>query len=296
MLTINEAFDKFRRRQELSQTEQNDASRRQKEIRNCIGEEFEVDRDFLTGSYARHTKIKPLKDVDIFFVLGSSEKFRRQKHPSQILNAIEVCLVKEYGSDQVERGRRCITVYFDKRNQSNLDLEEGKVLSIDVVPAFAVGNHYEIPDNIIGEWIKTNPTVHKEQSTEKNKSLNGNWVPLVKMLKCWNRQNGKLIKPSFLIEVMAIDLVDPEFNNYPDEVRRFFAAAIDEIENNWPDPAGYGPPVSDQMTQSLCEKAKQELRNAEKSATRAYRAESQGRQGEALQIWREVLGPNFPIS
>jgi hypothetical protein len=32
------------------------------------------------------------------------------------------------------------------------------------------------------------------------------------------------VKPSFLIEVMAEDLVEAPFSNYPDEIRNLFAA------------------------------------------------------------------------
>ncbi|NJL94042.1 MAG: hypothetical protein HC915_10075, partial [Anaerolineae bacterium] len=57
-------------RLELSETERQDTIRRHNEVRECIRAKFDIDRDFLTGSYARHTKTKPLKDVDIFFVLS----------------------------------------------------------------------------------------------------------------------------------------------------------------------------------------------------------------------------------
>ena len=87
------------------------------------------------------------------------------------------------------------------------------------------GGDYEIPDKVTGTWIKTNPEKHKEQATAKNKELDGRWVPLVKMVKGWNRANGKPIKPSFLVEVMAEDLVVAPFSTYPEEVRNFFATA-----------------------------------------------------------------------
>ena len=204
------------------------------------------ERDFLTGSYARHTKTKPLKDVDIFFCLGEKERHWRDKAPDEVLKAFEACLAKKYGADCVERGRRCVTVEFEKRNPT-AD-EEGKVLSNDAVPAFELGSCYEIPDRDLGRWIKTDPDIHKEKSTAKNRECGGKWVPLVKMLKRWNRSAGKPIAPSFLIEVMALELVDPPFTTYASEVRRFFAAALDGLNRDWPDPAGYGPPVSDQMT------------------------------------------------
>src|SRR2546427_72883 len=280
-------------RLEITKTEQDDASRRQQEVRARIGRSFDVERDFLTGSYARHTKTKPLKDVDIFFVLAEGEKQRRQQEPSTTLDAFERCLRKEYGENEVERNRRSVTVFFEKRSQTQ-EGEEGKILSVDAVPAFDCGRYYEIPDDDLGQWVKSDPEAHKEQATKKNDSLNGNWVPLVKMIKRWNREAGKPIKPSFLIEVMALKLVDPPFNSCPDEIRRFFAAAADRLDESWPDPAGFGPPVSDQMDQTRCNKAREALRAAEVKAARAFRAEQQGRQGEALSLWREILGSDFP--
>ena len=50
---------------------------------------FNIQNDFLTGSYRRHTKTKPLKDVDIFFCLGAKEKQWRDKHPEEMLKAFE---------------------------------------------------------------------------------------------------------------------------------------------------------------------------------------------------------------
>jgi predicted nucleotidyltransferase len=292
MSKVSDAFATFKSRLELTKTEQDDASRRQKDVRATVQASFDVDHDFLTGSYGRHTKTKPLKDIDIFVVLGAKEAERRKAHPKAVLDDLEKCLVDAYGRDQVVRDRRCITVWFEKRNQTQH--EDGKVVSLDVVPAFVSGKDYEIPDEQLGTWIKTNPATHNELTTAKNKALLGNWVPLVKMLKSWNRANGRPIEPSFLVEVMALDLVDGPFNTFPDEARRFFAAAAASIEDTWSDPANLGPPVSDEMTTSKCVSARQALNAAEMAATRAYRAEKLGNESEAVRIWREVFGDFFP--
>lgn len=294
MSKVSDAFATFKSRLELTKTEQDDASRRQKDVRATVQAFFDVDHDFLTGSYGRHTKTKPLKDIDIFVALGSKEADRRKAHPRAMLDDLEKCLVDAYGRDQVVRDRRCVTVWFEKRSQTQH--EDGKVVSLDVVPAFVSGSDYEIPDEQLGTWIKTNPATHNDLTTAKNKVLSGNWVPLVKMLKSWNRANGRPIEPSFLVEVMALDLVDGPFNTFPDEARRFFAAAAASIDETWNDPAKLGPPVSDEMTTSKCASARQALTAAEMAATRAYRAEKQGNEGEAVRIWREVFGDFFPAS
>lgn len=294
MITVAEAFDTFRQRLELTKSERDDAQRRHTEVRECIRSRFQVDRDFLTGSYARNTKTKPLKDIDIFFVLGKDERHWRSKAPSVILAAFEDCLVKKYGRDDVERGRRCVTVEFAKRYQTQD--QDGKVLSIDSVPAFEADGHYEIADGKLGKWIESDPEVHKDEATAKNKQLDGKWVPFVKMVKGWNRESGKPIKPMFLMEVLAQDLVDPPFNNYPDEVSRYFSAAQVAIDQDWPDPAGLGPMVSDQMDANAKAAAKKALRDAERLAVQAMRAEQQGRMGDALLLWRQVFGSYFPTS
>ncbi|GAC1659878.1 MAG: hypothetical protein NVS9B15_23420 [Acidobacteriaceae bacterium] len=294
MITTREAFDKLKKRLELSDTEKKDAQRREQEVREQIAKDFQVDRDFLSGSYGRHTKAKPLKDVDVVFELGKDERWRRDKPPIEMLQAFETSLRKKYGKDQVNIGRRCVTVEFEKTMYQ--DGTEEKVLSIDAVPAFKLGHDYEIPDKDKGQWIKTNPETHKRKATDKNVQLDDKWKPLVKMVKAWNRDNGKSIKPSFLIEVMALDLVQPAFSDYPNEIRNFFAAAADGIGRQWPDPAGLGPPVSDQMTPELVAKARTALNEAQSKATLAFRAEQTGRQGDALQLWQEILGPLFAKS
>src|SRR5690606_34090408 len=97
MLTIDEAFRKFKSRLELNDREQANASARQKEVRDYLDTKFKIDRSFLTGSYARWTKTKPLKDVDIFFVLKSSEDHYRSKAPSVVLTDFHNALVEKYG-------------------------------------------------------------------------------------------------------------------------------------------------------------------------------------------------------
>jgi hypothetical protein len=293
MITTEEAFEKYRQRLELSPTESDNTIKRHTEVREIIRADFSVDRDILTGSYGRHTKTKPLKDVDVFFILGKKERDKyRDKPPVDLINAFVKTLRAKYGNDAVEPGRRCATVEFERKTEH----EEGKVLSIDAVPAFDIGSCYEIPDRVLGGWIKTDPELHADQATNKNKELGGKWKPLVKMAKRWNRSAGKPIKPSFLIEVMMRELVDAPFTTYLSEMRRFFAAALPAIEREWPDPAGYGPPVSDQMTPQLIAAAQAKLREAETKAATAVRHEQQGRQGEAIALWREIMGRYFPAS
>lgn len=292
MLTIDEAFAKFKAKiSEPTEKERKDASRRQQDIRAHMDGSFDVDRDFLSGSYARHTKTKPLKDVDIVCVLGPNESKYREKGPAALLNAVADVLAKKFGRDQVEVQRRSVSVTFG-------DGEEETVMSFDVVPAYDMGAHYEVPDTkSIAQWTKTDPEVHKQKATEKHHAYSQEWKGLVRMVKTWNRHHEKPVKPSFLLEIMALELFDGDFGgDYRYELKGYFSSAVTRITEEWEDPARLGPPVSDSMDLPARLKARAELLAAAEECSRAIYLEREGKVGEALRIWQGIFGPQFSMS
>ena len=294
MKTVNEAFYDFRTRLETTVTEDSVASRRQLRLRRQLGSAFTIVDDFLTGSYRRHTKTKPLRDVDIMIVLADESYLDR--HPREILTAIRDVLAEYYGAERVTIDRRCVRMDFGAERVDDLD---GEIITFDVVPAFKDGDGYLIPDDALGKWMPTNPKLHAEMATAANKAFAEQWKPLVKMIKRWNKTAGSPIEPSFLIEVMALDLLTaPWSGEHAYEIRQFFASAADRIDDGWPDPAGLGEDVSDVLDADPAKmaRARAALHAAEKTASRAIQADGQGRTGEALLVWRSLFGPSFPAS
>ncbi len=294
MLTPNEAFRKFRSKLELTQKEQDDAARRQKEIRAVMNTAFRIADDFLTGSYRRWTKTKPLKDVDIFCVLHDDERktYRNDKHPSVILAAVERVLIDKYGAQNVHKQRRSVTVDFPDGT------DEERVMSFDVVPAFTKSSHYEIPDTATTKgWTETNPKVHADKATDANVAFGGEWKGMVRMAKSWNRAKGKPVKPAFLLEVMALEILRPPCGgDFPYEFIAFFATAADRIGETWRDPAGLGPPVSDTMNTNEVALARQALTEAHYIMREAIELSRAGQNGAALRKYRTLFGDFFPLS
>jgi len=293
MLTVPEAFEKFKSRLEISSSEQADASRRQQKIREQVREDLAIERDFLTGSYARHTKTRPLRDVDIFIVLAESESGYRDQEPDVVLDRLIEILSPHYPG-RTSKGNRSVKI-----DRHDVAAPDEQVLSFDIVPAFAVNGDFTIPDRRQGSWIKTNPDVHREKATAANAAFSDRWKPIVKMAKKWNDHNDKPVKPSFLLEVMALELLDPPWaGSYPRELRQFFATAARAVDDEWHDPAGLGPPVTARLTENPSERqtAKQALANAEAVATEALRLEQSGRTGAALDAWQELFGRRFAKS
>ncbi len=296
MLTVDEAFKKFKSRLEITGTEEQAASRRQQAIRSQVDGGLDVANDFLTGAYVRDTKTKPLRDVDIMVVLGDDEASYRNQHPSAVLQRVRDVLVPHYSAERVVTDRRCVRVDFGVGAGDDVS---GDVVSFDVVPAFATDDNFEIPDDVLGSWITTNPKDHAAKATQANQDFSLSWKPMVKMLKQWNRSNGSPIEPSFLIEVLALKLLDaPWSGSYHYEIRQFFASAADRIADGWPDPAGVGPPISDVLDSdpSKMARARAALRDAEATCTEALRLDRVGRTGDALSAWQGLFGATFAKS
>lgn len=300
MLTLDDAFRKFKSRLELNDREQKNASTRQTEVRDYLDTKFAIANSFLTGSYARHTKTKPLKDIDIFFVLKESERHYRNKAPSVVIDDFHKALVDKYGKDAVRKQSRSVNVDFGVVIDAE-DNTDYRIVSVDVVPAFVADDNYEIPDTDTGKWIKTNPKIHAEKATTAHQAYSSEWKGLVRMVKYWNnnKRHGvdKPVKPSFLIEVMALECLYGGWQGRFDyEIQALFSTLADRIFDTWPDPAGLGPPISDGMDQARKQRARDLLLAASRGASNAINLARQGRNGDALKAWRELFGPKFPLS
>ena len=300
MITLDEAFRKFKSRLELNDREQNNATQRHTEVREYLETKFSIERSFLTGSYARHTKTKPLKDIDIFFELKENERRYRESAPSVVLDDFYDALVEKYGKKAVRKQSRSINVDFGVVADAE-DNTDYRIISVDVVPAFSAEDDYEIPDDDTGKWIKTNPETHAAKATAAHQAFSNEWKGLVRMVKYWNNNSkhgpDKPIKPPFLIEVMALECLYGGWHGRFDyELQGLFSTLADRIMDDWPDPAGLGPHISNGMDAARKNRARELLLSAGREATLAIDHARQGRNGEALKAWRSLFGPKFPLS
>jgi hypothetical protein len=279
---IDDAFASLRHHLEITQTEQDTAVRRHHGIRDYVRTRWDLDDDFLTGSYRRGTKTKKLKDIDIFIVIdkdGPQGGYLGQS-PTEVLRALEGLLRDRWpGAD---RDGMAIVIPYGT---------DDDVMSIDVVPAFdRKGGGYLIPNPSGGDWIATNPKRHHELSIAKNTECDGKFVPFVKMIKGINRELGEPVSPSFLLEVMAQALVKAPFGRYQDEIPLFLATVAEQIDQQWPDPAGLGGDVNTVMSNGQKLAAAAALRSAQQTAERAVDLEDDGQERAAYDEWKKLFG------
>ena len=286
MSYVDDAFDNLKHALEITATEQKLASARRQAIYDKLAEDWDLTNVFLTGSYGRHTKTKKLKDVDIFAVLDpdGSQGALRDSFPSTVLSDLKAVLEAHYP------GRVTIDVL-----ACAISFGAEDIMSFEIVPAFErASGGYEIPDMASGHWIPTNPTIHAEMATAKNKECAERWIPVVKILKGMNRQSGEPIHPSFLIEVMALDLIRPPFGRYQDEIVGFLASASDCATDDWKDPARLGPAINRGATLFERQAMGQQFRRWQLTAEAAIDLEDAGRERAAVEKWHELFGDRMP--
>jgi predicted nucleotidyltransferase len=284
MSYIDDAFDRLKSNLEITQTELDLASNRHKLIRDHIGASWKLLDDFLTGSYARKTKTKKLKDVDIFVVIdpkGPQGYLANGTGTAAVLALRDVLSTRwsDPGTDE-----HVVII--------NYSGEE--VASYEVAPVFPrKGGGYLMPNG--SGWMATDPTKHADFVTSKNQKCEDKFVPFVKMVKGINREANDAIKPSFLLEVMGLDLVLEPFGRFRDEIRFFLASAADRIVDDWHDPAGLGPDVNRGIAKAQRETLARTVRAWLALAEEALLLENEGKERAAVEKWRKLFGWRMPL-
>jgi hypothetical protein len=154
---------------------------------------------YLSGSYARDTAIRPIDDVDVIFEIDPSAWpgtiFSSNPAPERVLESFATAIRRRYEFSSV----------FGQRRSVRLKLYH---LDIDVVPAIPLAPDSDVilvPDRGTGDWIKSYPKGHSDNSTRLNKRQNGRFKPLVKLAKFWNSNLPESARcKSFMIETMAV--------------------------------------------------------------------------------------------
>lgn len=278
-MTVAQAFELFKTRLEITESEQEAAKSSQERLRARLGSRLIILNDFLSGSYKRDTKIRPLNDIDLFVVLDSGYFIYG---PIGVLRLVAKHLSALYPNSRLRIQNRSVNLAFFR-------------FGFDVVPAFyRPGGGFLIPNMKCNSWTVTDPNAHEKASSDANLACGRKLKPLIKMLKCWNRSHGGRLQ-SFHIEVLALEtLMPPLQESYQTISLQFFERAADRILYPCFDPAGLGPPIDDYLNRNARLPANRLLMATARSAQRAIELEWQGHNPAARGVWRRIFGWPFP--
>jgi hypothetical protein len=293
--TIRQSFQEFASNLEITDRQTTLVAERRGNVVAALGKKLTLypsSPSKLIGAYDRNTLIRPLSegDVDVMVVLnyGAHEAWYTSDGTIKCLDRFREILDEAYPYTSKRRDRNCITMGFSE-------------FRFDVVPAFYNNDdYYLIPDSIRRAWLPTNPFKFADRITEVNKHTNSTFVPLIKMVKAWNRENKYLLR-SFQIECMMYShfrLSTSELD-YPYSLQQFFNSLSGYLSGATKDPVmgdrvdlyldnGATPPDR----QIAIDKAK----HAAAKSKEAY--DDQTRYASAIQIaigeWKSLMGQFFP--
>lgn len=254
----------------------------------------------LAGSYARHTAVGRIKDVDILLVVDPAYG---DKEPGVVLEDLANALegLPESLGDLGEVKLR------EQRRSVNVNLLEAE-FQLDIVPVVIPGgtsNPLLVPDREWSKWIKSHPLGYADFLSELNADNEQKVVPLIKMMKHWRDVHMVYRRPkSYWLECLTVRHIDKGWvTTSGKSMAEVFADILDSIYSRFeehfdgatvpkiPDPI-LGNNVAFNWKRTHFETFMRRLDESRKWARNAL-ADGTSRE-DAVELWRKVLGEEFP--
>jgi len=234
-----------------------------------------VDGDFLSGSYARGTKLHPLDDIDVMIVLdgtglipvglnathyvrGNADGKNSPVHnhlgydnllnSHSVLESFQKALAQSHSDSTIKKSGQAINVKLSSYN-----------LGIDIVPCFHIKpfdntqqDFYYIPlGNGNPGWLKTNPKIDENISKNLHDRHNKKLKSVIKLLKYWNREKNADRIRSYHLETIAWYVFHNRtsaITSMSEGIRYFFNNARPYLENQMYEPTGFGGLIDTYIT------------------------------------------------
>jgi hypothetical protein len=272
-----------------------------------------LDGDFLSGSYARGTKLHPLDDIDVMMVLdgaglipvgldsqyyirGNSDNNHGPIHNHlgfdnlidsiSVLNTFHQSLKKSHPDSTIRKDKQSVNVQLTSYN-----------LGIDIVPCFHIvpynddqKDFYYIPkgDNDPG-WLKTNPKIDANISTGLHDRHNKKLKSIVKLLKYWNRiKNNDRIR-SYHLETITWHVFhnhESSVTQISDGIKYFFDNAEAYLKDRLQEATGFGKYIDDYILATDRQLSISALINAKNALQLHHILPS-------IESWKRVFGDKF---
>lgn len=247
---------------------------------------------FLTGSYSRKTIIRPIDDIDLYVRIHYGEHAKDQT-PMSILRLIASAIRKRHSRNtKVNVDAPCVVVTFLS-------------YKFEIVPAVGYSDNpdlYSIPAPGSKEWMDCYPNVPDKWLSACNYANNSLFIPLIKMLKQWNRNNKVGLK-SFHLELLTEKVFGAvtDIHTYPQGILDWMYCVHDWLWQN-DHPFVLEPGKSNTFVDEyLYEKPfriraiRNKLDSGLKKAERAWNFYSKGNHASAKRVWNGMFGPKFPL-
>lgn len=289
---VRARFRQFHGNLLLTQEQVNDGVTKHHGVRGCLNRHYydsssDTANSFLIGSWGKNTRVRPPRDIDLYFVLPAAVYHRFQTHignrQSALLQEVKGVLQQTYSSTTMRGDGQVVLVRFN-------------TINVEVVPAFLLDNgRYWICDTHDGgSYKETAPQAEADLIQTVDAANNNNLRPIIKMLKAWQSCCNVPLK-SFQIELVAsefLQLSPWRLNDYfyYDWIMRDFFAFLYGKANTFV----YVPGTYEQIY--LGDLWKSRTESAYNRALKACEYETKDWIHLAGEEWQKIFGSQIPVS
>jgi hypothetical protein len=258
----------------------------------------------LSGSYARYTAIKEIKDVDILLFISKDHKDGEEsvkKAINELINALKG--FPEYLKDETGKVEADLALRRQRRSvQVHLTLAEQK-FDVDVVPSInddGIEEPLLVPDRDLSKWVRSHPLGYGSYLSGVNKDNFNKIIPLIKIFKHWRDIQMKRKRPkSYWLECLVCKYADAEQLDVNDSSwGELFLSLLLAIYNDlcdiWKNNTGV-PVIEDPMLGNNVAKSwtrdefEYFIRRIEESKRWAEKALNEEDEKKAIEIWQKLF-------
>ncbi|TFV79415.1 nucleotidyltransferase [Blastococcus sp. CT_GayMR19] len=229
--SLEDLLEQARHRIQVTDAELDEARRRREAIANALLREFPGSRAYFNGSVAHGDALTPLTDIDLGVVIAEALHTHGpgKRGPLDLMERAAAAIRRELKGAypkltvQVDGCKRAVLVRFgDPVHGGEKDFTADIICAVDNL----TGEGLYIPK--VPTWSRSHPEAHTQMVLEaiENTAVVYAWV--VRLLKHWNRRNGKPLC-SWNIKALALGCIFEPMTQLAG-LSIWFEFAADELE------------------------------------------------------------------
>ncbi len=188
--TLSQAFEAFRTGLSVAEAPAEGIMQRQR-LKEHLTSTWQPTRDGVIGAYRRGTNLRPTRELDYLFVLGTRHQPYLTADPKKALDDIEARVGFAYPQAKTRKVTHGLAVTFHD-------------MSVVLIPGFPKhGGGVFIPDMELHRWLPTDPDAHARVAADADKKSGGLATLVVRALKAWRRNRSVPVR-SFHLETMVL--------------------------------------------------------------------------------------------
>jgi hypothetical protein len=202
---VTPRFRAFHSNMLLTPDQNSDGLTKHSGVRKCLNKHYynsdsETANSFLIGSWAKGTRVRPPRDVDIYFVLPYEVYQRFSTYvgnkQSALLQEVKSVLQVTYPSTDMSGDGQVVVVRFN-------------TINVEVVPVFLLNNgkYFVCHTSDGGNYKESDPVAEAQRIETVQTANNNNLRPIVQMLKAWQKTCNVPLK-SFHLELVAAEFLE----------------------------------------------------------------------------------------